>query len=181
MESLEAFERARDLPRDALNQDWPINPFKAEIIQLKIKASTPHVWQGFNRSAIFLLSEDIVLKAQKQYYVPNVSMPGDRMLLELGLANFVGTQLERQVFAMLQVSPHPNLVRCLYADRSEVPGPLDSIIFFERLDLLSTSLAGSNMNRRRSWAIELASAFSHFEFLGLIPTKIYVRDLGLDK
>ncbi|KAL1845370.1 hypothetical protein Daus18300_014559 [Diaporthe australafricana] len=181
MESLEAFERARDLPREALNHDCPINPFNAEIIQLKIKASTPHVWQGFNRSAVFFLSEDIVLKAQKQYYVPNVSMPGDRMPLELGLANFAGTQLEREVFAMLQVSPHPNLVRCLDAHSAKVPDPVDSVIFFERLDLLSTSLAGSNMNRRRRWAIELASAFSHLESLGIIPTKTYVRDLGLDK
>ncbi|KAI3394841.1 hypothetical protein diail_2178 [Diaporthe ilicicola] len=103
------------------------------------------------------------------------------MLLEFGLANFEGTQLERQVFTMLLDSPHPNLVRCLDANWTKVPGHLDSIIFFERLDLLSTALADSSMKRRRRWAVELASAFSHLELLGLMPTKTYACDLGLDK
>ncbi|KAK7709316.1 hypothetical protein SLS64_006228 [Diaporthe eres] len=110
MDSLEAFERGRDLPPEALNHGSPINPFKAEIIPLRVEPSIPQVWQGYNRSGVFFLDEHIVLKAQKQYHVPSVSLPGDRMLLELGLANFRGTQLERQAFAILKSSPHPNLV-----------------------------------------------------------------------
>ncbi|ROV94991.1 hypothetical protein VMCG_08294 [Cytospora schulzeri] len=106
MDSLEAFERARDL-----NLGSPItcNVFEAEILPLRVEPSIPLVWQGFTRSAVFFLDEHIVLKAQKQYHIPSVHFPGDRLLLELGLANFEGTQLERQVFTILQSSPHPNL------------------------------------------------------------------------
>lgn len=177
MESLEAFERGRDLDPGS-----PINPFKAEILPLKIEPSIPHVWQGFTRSAVFFLDEEIVLKAQKQYHVPSVSLPGDGMLLELGLANFEGTRLERQVFTVLQSSPHPNLVRCLDVSSVDDPGLLQGILFFERLSPLSTVfLAESSVACRRRWAIELTSAFSYLESLGLIPTHACVRDLGIDK
>lgn len=181
MDSLEAFERARNLPAETLNHSSPINPFEAEIIPLKLDDSIPHIWQGFNRSAIFFLDQDIVLKAQKQYYVPSVSLPGDRILLDIGLANFEGTQLERQAFALLQESPHPNLIRCLHTCGNELQNPVEGLLFFERLAPLSTALPGADMSRRRRWVIELASAFSHLESLGLIPTKIFVRDLGIDK
>ncbi|KAK2605782.1 hypothetical protein N8I77_008596 [Diaporthe amygdali] len=181
MDSLEAFERGRDLTLEAHNRGSPINPFKAEIIPLRMDSSIPQVWQGFNRSAVFFLNEQIVLKAQKQYHIPSVSLPGDRILLELGLANFTGTQLEREAFGMLQNSPHPNLVRCLDSHVVEDPGLLDGILLFERLEPLSTALAESDVTRQHRWAIELASAFSHLELLGIIPTKACVRDLGLDK
>ncbi|KAI7774434.1 hypothetical protein LA080_008773 [Diaporthe eres] len=170
MDSLEAFERGRALPPEALNHGSPINPFKAEIIPLRVEPSIPHVWQGYNRSRVFFLDEHIVLKAQKQYHVPSVSLPGDRMLLELGLANFRGTQLERQAFTILKSSPHPNLVRCLDVRGVQNPDLLDGILFFERLEPLSTALAESNVTCRRRWAVELASAFAHLESLGLIPT-----------
>lgn len=182
MDSLEAFERGRDLPSEALNHGSPINPFEAEIIPLKVEPPIPQVWQGYTRSAVFFLDENIVLKAQKQYYIPSVSLPGDRMLLELGLANFRGTQLERRAFTILQSSPHPNLVRCLDVRGVENPDLLDGILFFERLEPLTTAaLAESNVTCRRRWAIELASAFAHLESLGFIPTHACVRDLGLDK
>ena len=103
------------------------------------------------------------------------------MLLELGLANFAGTQLERQAFPMLGSSPHPNLVHCLDVPGAEDADHLQGILFFERLDPLSSALTESNVTCRRRWAIQLASAFSHLELLGLIPTKAFVRDLGLDK
>ena len=103
------------------------------------------------------------------------------MLLEFGLANFTGTQLERQAFTMLQSSPHPNLVRCFDVRGAENADHLEGLLFFERLDQLSTALAKSNATCRRRWAIQLASAFSHLELLGLIPTSAFVRDLGLDK
>lgn len=176
MDSLEAFERGRDL-----NPGSPINHFKAEILPLKIEPSIPHVWQGFTRSAVFFLDEHIMLKAQKQYHVPSISLPGDRLLLEFGLANFEGTQLERQIFTILQSSPHPNLVRCLNVCRVQDPELLEGILFFERLDPLSTVLAESSVNCRRRWAIALTSACSHLESLGLIPTHACVGDLGLDK
>lgn len=178
MDSLEAFERGRDLPPETLGS--PINPFKAEIIPIRVEPSIPHVWEGFNRSAIFFLDENIVLKAQKQYHIPSVSLPGDRILLEIGLANFTGTRLERQAFAMLQSSPHPNLVHCLDVRGAKNADHLEGIMFFERLEPLKAAWAESNVNSRRRWAIELASAFSHLESLGLIPTKACVQDLGLD-
>ncbi|KAG6358562.1 hypothetical protein INS49_012079 [Diaporthe citri] len=181
MDSLEAFERGRALPPEALNHGSPINPFKAEIIPLRVEPSIPHVWQGFNRSAVFFLDEHLVLKAQKQYHIPNVPLPGDRVLLELGLANFTGTQLERQVFTILQSSPHPNLVRCLDVRGVKDSDILEGILFFERLDPLSTALAESNMTCRRRSVVELASAFAHLESLGLIPTHACAQDLGLDK
>jgi hypothetical protein len=179
MESLEAFERSRDLPPETLGP--PVNPFKSEIIPLRVEPSIPHVWQKFNRSAVFFLDENIVLKAQKQYHVPSVSLPGDSMLLEFGLSNFAGTQLERQAFTMLRSSPHPNLVHCLDVPGAEDANHLEGILFFERLDPLSSALTKSNATCRCRWAIQLASAFSHLELLGLIPTKAFIRDLGLDK
>lgn len=179
MDSLEAFERGRDLPPETLGS--PINPFKAEIIPIRVEPYVPHVWEGFNRSAVFFLDENIVLKAQKQYHIPSVSLPGDRTLLELGLANFTGTQLEQQAFAVLQSSPHPNLVHCLDVRGDKKEDRLEGIMFFERLEPLKMAWAESNVNSRRRWAIELASAFSHLESLGLIATKACVQDLGLDK
>lgn len=177
MDSLEAFERGREL-----NTGPPINPFKSEILPLKVEPSIPYVWQGFNRSAVFFIDEHIVLKAQKQYHIPSVSSPGDRILLEFGLANFEGTRLERQIFTNLQASPHPNLVRCLDVCRVKNPEPLEGILFFERLVPLSlTVLTKSSVTCRRRWAIGLTSAFSHLESLGIIPVKACVRDLGLDQ
>lgn len=179
MDSLEAFERGRDLPFEALGP--PINPFESEIIPLKLDGSFSHVWQEFNRSAIFFLDDNVVVKAQKQYHVPSISSPADRFLLDLGLANFDGTRLERQVFAMLQSSPHPNLVRCLDFKRDYNADHTEYIMFFEKLDPLSSVWAKSNPTCRRRWAIELTSAFSHLELLGLIPSKTCVRDLTVDK
>lgn len=180
MDSLEAFERARDLPFEALNYGSPIRPFDAEIIPLKLDASVPRIWQGFNRSAVLFPDEGIVLKAQKQYYVPGVSLPGDRILLDIGLANFEGTKLERQVFATLQTAPHPNLLNCLDTHGAEPDSQLHGLIFFQKLAPMSAALPDADMSRRRRWAIELCSAFSHLESLGLIPTKTFVCDLGLD-
>lgn len=181
MDSLEAFERARDLPREALNYGSLIRPFEAEIIPLKLDASIPHLWQGFNRSAVLFPDKGIVLKAQKQYYVPSVSLPGDRILLDIGLANFEGTKLERQAFAMLQKAPHPNLLSCLDTHGAEQDSPLHGLLFFQEVASLSAALPDADTSLRRRWAIELSSAFSHLESLGLIPTKTFVRDLGLDK
>lgn len=179
MDSLEALERGRDLPPEAYGP--PVNPVNSEIIPLRIDPSFAHVLQEFNRSAVFFLDDEIVVKAQQQYHVPSVSLPGDRFLLNLGLANFEGTQLERQVLTMLRSSPHPNLVRCLDVNGDGTADYMEGIMFFERLDPLSPAWANSNPACRRRWAIELASAFSHLELLGLIPSKTYVRDLAIDK
>ncbi|KAK4143632.1 putative kinase [Dichotomopilus funicola] len=151
-----------------------IKMFHEPIFRIKVDPDLPCDWEHFGRASIFLLDDDIVLKLQNQYPVAQLNLPSDDMLLLVSLGAFSAGDLEKETFARLKDSPCPNLV-------VEFDSGREGLRFSERLTPVTAVWAAATENRRRRWAVEMTSAFAHLESLGLVPSGISVRDLGIDR
>ncbi|KAK4151893.1 putative kinase [Chaetomidium leptoderma] len=172
MDTLEAFERHRALPKESI----PVvsGPLKEPIFRIKVDPDLPCNWQHFGRASIFFLDDDIVLKLQRQHPVAQLDLPSDDILLLLSLTGFSTSDLANETLARLKDSPCPNLA-------VEFDMGREGLSFSERLTPVTAVWAAATKNRRRRWAVEMTSAFAHLESLGLVPSHIAVQDLGIDR
>lgn len=164
-------------PEDGTEFGQPPDLVGTEILPFRLSPDeTPYHRQGLDRSLVGFVDQDLAVKIQKQYSVPpsSIGTGNDLFLLNLGLGNFEAMVLERQVFKDLQNSPHINLVTGVVLD------DVDNVLFFEHVKPLRTEWAESDIPCRHRWAIELASAVSHLEAVGIVPVKTCVDDIGVD-
>ncbi|KAK3901610.1 putative kinase [Staphylotrichum tortipilum] len=172
MNSLEAFERAGALPEGSLRC---VPALKPPVFPIKVDPDLPSYWQDFTRASIFFLDDDLVLKLQTQYPVGQVNLPQEDMLVLISLAGFSAADLAEDTrLRMRGVPPCPNLVAEFDMER-------EGVGFSERLTPVTEVWADATKERRRRWAVEMTSAVAYLETIGLVPSHIDVRDLGIDK
>ncbi len=172
MDTLEAFERHRALPKESIRVGSV--PLKEPIFRFKVDRDLPCNWQHFGRASIFFLDDDIVIKLQRQHPVAQLVLPADDILIMFSLTGFSTSDLANETLARLKGSPCPNLV-------VEFDIGVEGLSFSERLTPVTAVWAAAIKDRRRRWAVEMASAFAHLESLGLVPSHIAVQDLGIDQ
>lgn len=148
-----------------------------EILPFRLSHDFSFHRKGLKRSLVGFVDKDLVVKIQKQYSVPSSSIGtgNDLFLLNLGLGNFEAMATERQIYKYLQNFPHINLINCVVLE------DVDNVLFFERVKPLRSVWAAADTPRRHRWAIELASAVSHLEAVGIVPVKTCVDDIGIDR
>lgn len=177
MNDLEASENVPSQPEDTMELGQPPDLIGTEILPFRLSPDElPFHREGLNRSLVGFIDQDLVVKIQKQYAVPpsSIGTGNDLFLLNLGLGNFEAMVLERKVFKDLQNFPHINLITGVVLE------DVDNVLFFEHVKPLRTEWSAADTPRRHRWAIELASAVSHLEAVGIVPVKTCVDDIGVD-
>lgn len=177
MNNLEVSEDVHSKLEDGMEFGQPPDLIGTETLPFRLSPDelSSHR-EGLNRSLIGFIDQDLVVKIQKQYSVPpsSIGTGNDLFLLNLGLGNFEAMVLERQAFKDLQQFPHTNLITDVMLE------DVDNVLFFEHVKPLRTEWATADTPRRHRWAIELASAVSHLEAVGIVPVKTCVDDIGID-
>lgn len=171
MDGLESSEIAR---RQSTPEYSTVRTLKIPVLPIVLDPSLPQLWVGFNRAFLAFLDNDITLKLQLQYHIPELDLPPDCFFLELSIVNFQASEMERATIASLSAARHPNLVRVL-------DNHTDSITFFERVERLDILWDDASQGRRRRWATELISAVAFLEKMGFVPNKTCTSDLGVDR
>lgn len=177
MNKLEASGALHGQPETSMEFGQPPDLVGTEVLPFRLSPDElPFHRESLNRSLVDFVDQELVVKIQKQYSVPpsSIGTGNDLFLLNLGLGNFEAMVLERQTFKDLQNLPHINLVTGVMLE------DVDNVLLFEHVKPLRSEWAAADIPRRYRWAIELASAVSHLEAVGIVPVKTCVDDIGVD-
>ena len=126
-----------------------------------------------SQGIVYAINEQIVLKIPYQYRIPKVLDDTAPFRRDDGLRSFELLRKEAKFYQILNESPHPNIVRCLYSDQTN--------LFLERAAFsLEQIPPRTGRDLRQSWIRQLLDALCWLECLGYTHGDLNVRNIGVD-
>lgn len=132
------------------------------------------IGQAPSQGLVYAIDDNIVVKVPFQYPLTNQPNSETESRRDDSLRSFELLRKETNIYQLLALRPHPNIVRCIYAR----PG---SCLFLERaLHPLQLAQAQATKQSRYRWIRQLLSAVIHLEVLGYTHGDLAVRNIGID-
>ena len=123
---------------------------------------------------MYAIDENIVVKVPFQYPIPTQPDSEAEVYRDDSLRSFELLRKEANIYQILALHPHPNIVRCLHTRPAEC-------LFLERaVNPLQLAQAQATIKLRYSWIRQLLSAVVWLEELGYIHGDLAVHNIGID-
>lgn len=132
------------------------------------------IGQAPSQGLVYAIDENIVVKVPFQYPVTDPPNFETELRRDDSLRSFELLRKEANIYQLLALHQHPNIVRCIYAR----PG---SCLFLERaLNPLQLAQSQATKQSRYRWIRQLLNAVVQLEELGYTHGDLAVRNIGID-
>jgi len=132
------------------------------------------IGQAPSQGIVYAISENIVVKVPFQYPITDQLDLEAELRRDDSLRSFELLRKEANIYQILALHPHPNIVRCIYARPA-------SCLFLERaLKPLQLAQAQATNQLQYRWIRQLLSAVVRLEELGYTHGDLAVQNIGID-
>jgi len=132
------------------------------------------IGQAPSQGLVYAIDENIIVKVPFQYPITNRPDSEAESYRDDSLRSFELLRKEANIYQILALRPHPNIVRCLHT-RSAV------CLFLERaLNPLQLAQAQATTRLRYRWIRQLLSAVVRLEELNYTHGDLAVQNIGID-
>ena len=132
------------------------------------------IGQAPSQGVVYAIDTHVVVKLPFQYPIPNRPNSDDELYRDDSLRSFELLRKEIKFYQKLALHPHPNIVRCLYAQSA-------TCLFLERaINPLQLAQAQATKQLRYRWIRQLLSAIVKLEEFGYTHGDLTVQNIGID-